>query len=157
MNEAQLSTLAAEITNDPLSRGYSGMTDAAAADSINTSNRPTYKAVYTADIRRYVLINLIMPALKDARTTGSTAEIKNVADTAYEMLFPGAFVTIELQDPSTYSTMSAMMDILVSASVITTDQKAAILALRNTTRTRAAELDIPAPTHLDVAYSRGVR
>jgi hypothetical protein len=88
MNEAQLSTLAAEITNDPLSRGYSGMTDAAAADSINTSNRPTYKAVYTADIRRYVLINLIMPALKDARTNGSTADIKNVADTAYEMLSP---------------------------------------------------------------------
>jgi hypothetical protein len=36
---ARLLILKNEITNDPLTRGYSGMTDPQIADSLNTSNR----------------------------------------------------------------------------------------------------------------------
>lgn len=37
-----------ELTNDPLPRGYSGMTDLEAADSLNVVNRTLNKATMTA-------------------------------------------------------------------------------------------------------------
>lgn len=43
-----LAALEAELTNDPLGRGYSGMTDAQAADSLNTVNRPTTRTLIPA-------------------------------------------------------------------------------------------------------------
>jgi len=39
MNKAQLEILKSEITADPLSRGYSGMTDAQISDDLNTTYR----------------------------------------------------------------------------------------------------------------------
>jgi len=42
-----LAALASELTTDPLSRGYSSMTDAQAADDLNTEYRTRNKAVVT--------------------------------------------------------------------------------------------------------------
>lgn len=41
-------TLKSEIANDPLARGYSGMTNAAIAASLNTANRTRNRASMTA-------------------------------------------------------------------------------------------------------------
>lgn len=157
MNPAQLTTLANEIANDPLGRGYDGMSDIAVADSINTSNRPAFKPVDVTAIRRYLLLNGLMPGIKDAKVNGATAQIKKVADTIIDTLNPNAFEQISLEDPTVFTAVSNMIDVMVAAGVVTSTDKTNILSLRNTTRTRAAELDIPAPTHLDVAYARGAR
>ena len=42
-------TLADELTNDPLGRGYAGMTDAAAAADLNTEYRTRIRATMTGD------------------------------------------------------------------------------------------------------------
>lgn len=39
--DEQLAILSAELANDPLGRGYSGMSDAEAADNLNVRDRPT--------------------------------------------------------------------------------------------------------------------
>lgn len=44
-----IAALAAELTSDPLTRIYSGMTDQEAADSLNAVNRTTNKSSMTGD------------------------------------------------------------------------------------------------------------
>ena len=43
-----IAALASELATDPLTRGYSGMTDVEAAASLNTADRTTNKASMTA-------------------------------------------------------------------------------------------------------------
>src|SRR5690349_2334037 len=149
MNDAQLTTLANEIANDPLGRGYADMSDIAVAGDINTSNRPAYKPVDTTTIRRYLLLNGLMPGIKDAKVNGATAQIKKTADIILDTLNPNAFEQVSMEDPAVFTAVSNMIDVMVAAGVVTSTDKANILGMRNATRTRAAELDIPAPTHLD--------
>ena len=47
MDHDQIEILKAEITDDPLSRGYSGMNDLEVAGSLNTVNRPVTKTYLT--------------------------------------------------------------------------------------------------------------
>lgn len=47
MNDAQRLVLRDELLTDPLARGYSGMTDAQAAASLNTANRTRQKTHLT--------------------------------------------------------------------------------------------------------------
>jgi len=44
-----MSILSDELTNDPLARGYSGMTDAQAMVDLNTSYRPLNRAAMSGD------------------------------------------------------------------------------------------------------------
>lgn len=48
------SILAAEINNDPLSRGYSGLNDQQVADSLNTSDRTVSRISYVGAVRSYL-------------------------------------------------------------------------------------------------------
>jgi len=43
-----MAILHSELTNDPLARGYAGMTDAQAAASLNTANRATTRTIIPA-------------------------------------------------------------------------------------------------------------
>ena len=47
MEKAQLIILKAELANDPLGRGYSGMTNAQLVTSLNTKDRPHNKDILT--------------------------------------------------------------------------------------------------------------
>ena len=53
-----LQILNSEITGDPLSRGYSGMTDAQIADSLNTANRPQTNTLIPA----HKVVSAVVPS-----------------------------------------------------------------------------------------------
>lgn len=46
--------LTTEVGNDPLARGYAGMTDQQVADSLNTANRTVPKPVLVKDVLEYL-------------------------------------------------------------------------------------------------------
>lgn len=58
MNHNQIGILKTEISTDPLSRGYSGMTDLEVADDLNT--------VYRTKVRDYISGSEILNATDDA-------------------------------------------------------------------------------------------
>ena len=63
---AQFELLKTEIADDPLGRGYAAMTDAEAADSLNTANRTvTRETLSSADIYETIVVSEFQ-ALSDA-------------------------------------------------------------------------------------------
>ena len=66
MDHAQMVILKSEITADPLGRGYSGMSNLAVANSLNTVNRPVTKT--------YVTGSEIYNATSDTEYAALTAE-----------------------------------------------------------------------------------
>lgn len=68
-----MSVLSDELTNDPLVRGYSGMTDQEAADDFNTAYRSRNRATMTAS----EVANAIDSTEFTALSAGDTQEIWN--------------------------------------------------------------------------------
>lgn len=65
--------LKAELTNDPLGRGYAGMTGTAAATSLNTTNRPA--PVQRVKLAPSAILNAIVPADLAALTQLQTLQL----------------------------------------------------------------------------------
>lgn len=67
-----ITILRAELTNDPLTRGYAGMTADAAATSLNTANRVVNRSsVSTAEI-----FEAIVPSEYDALTAAQKERVR---------------------------------------------------------------------------------
>ena len=66
MDHNQIEILKTEISTDPLSRGYSGMSDLEVADSMNTVNRPV--------TREYVTGSEIFNATNDVEYSALTVD-----------------------------------------------------------------------------------
>lgn len=65
-----ITTLAAELTTDPLGRGYSGMDDQQAADSLNTADRTRTRATMTG--------SEVLNAVDSGEWAALTAEEKQI-------------------------------------------------------------------------------
>jgi hypothetical protein len=74
MNKAQLQTLKDEIANDPLTRGYSGMTDAQIADDLNTE----YRERNLDRLDASTVFNAINKAELNALTDANKATVWNI-------------------------------------------------------------------------------
>jgi hypothetical protein len=129
---ANIQRLAAELADDPLGRGYSAMTDQAAADDLNTAYRQQTVVVDAAEIKRYLF------------TRGLWLTIKRATDDAAESARDGLsmFERFHMNDPNVAGTVEAMLDGLVSAGHITDTHKAEIQSFAVTTITRAEELNL---------------
>ena len=64
---ADIAKLAAELTDDPLTRGYAAMTDEEAADSLNTVNRTRNRDTMTASAVLNAVVISEWNALTDAQ------------------------------------------------------------------------------------------
>ena len=67
-----LVALKSELTTDPLARGYAGMNDEAAANSLNTKDRPVLRKV----IPTYEIFEAIIPSEFDALTAPIKARVQ---------------------------------------------------------------------------------
>ncbi len=132
-----MSTLSDEITNDPLSRGYSGMTDAQVADSLNAVDRPA--PVPVEDVRRYLHLVDAWGDIADAsRDTTLLASKRKAARKMVDALQD--FESFDLQNYGTQ--IGARLGELVTEGMLTTDQRTVIIAMEASRQSRAQELGI---------------
>ena len=64
--------LSDELANDPLGRGYAGMTDAQAATDLNTVYRTRYRLLDTRDLLRWGFAREGLSKLRDAADRDGT-------------------------------------------------------------------------------------
>lgn len=125
-----------ELLTDPLGRGYAGMTDQQAADSLNTRNRPL-DAVPAEEIARYILEEGKWPAVEDQATAvGATTQQKYAARSALAAFRDARLPTLRVSRAK----VGAMLDLLVSGGALNAADKAAIVALGQNRLTRGEEI-----------------
>jgi hypothetical protein len=143
------STLAAELA-DP---DYSGLTNQQALEAllapIPIRINPEVKA-----LRRYLITTGKIGLMKIAAEGTDSAAA--VCRTAFEALAPGGFETLEYTSPDVYAALTAMLDVVVAAGLLSQADKTAILALGDSTTTRAAQIGWPQITVYDVAHARSL-
>lgn len=113
--------LAAELANDPLGRGYAGMTDQEAADDLNT----LYRYFYVDTVAGYAIFN----ATDDEEYAALTAEQQASWD---------RLCAIEQIDVTNGVAKAREAELFGSGTVTRTN----LLDLKRTLITRAQELDI---------------
>lgn len=131
--------LSAELTTDPLGRGYAEMSDQQAADSLNAVDRVRNKTPHKAPlwaIKQLCLESGVWFALKAAAAAASP--IQAAAATAVELVEDRRFENLDLDNESA----QAMLAALVAGGVATQAQVDAIYALGTEACSRAAELDL---------------
>jgi hypothetical protein len=151
---ANVDILRDEIANDPLSRGYAAMADSQIADSLNLPGRPGKRPVPATDVRLYVLLNGLFPGIQNLAATGQDPMQRGTAITILQTIAPNSFDTIRMNLPNVHAAVSQMLQTMVDAGVMTPQHRTDMLALGDTTISRAQELGLPTVHHLDVAEAR---
>lgn len=134
---ANIAILKSEIEGDPLGRGYSGMNDAAVAVDINTAYRTKKEPISSAELLAWSASDSRLQNIKNAAENGATDDLKSLAQAAYLIVTrDGTTLDLNLAD------RVAMLDALVAASVLTSDDRTSLDALATVSISRAAELKI---------------
>ena len=149
-----IAILAAELALDPLGRGYLNLSDAQAADSLNTPNRPGKKAVAASDVRMYVLLNGLWPAIQNVAANSADPVHKGTAITILQTLGAGSFDSIRMNVPEIAAGVASMLQTMVDAGAITAEHRAAMVAMGDALVSRADELGLGTVHHLNVAEAR---
>ena len=130
-----MSILSDELTNDPLSRGYSGMDDEAAAADIMTVYRDG--EVPEREIKLQLMRQQTYSGICDARNdTGHAGHA--VAVMCYELLNDNDRADIDVTDADIVTQLAA----LVATGLLTQANSDEITALKNNRRSRADELGL---------------
>ncbi len=146
----RMSALSDEITLDPLARGYAGMTDSAAADSLNERNRPG--PIESLLARRYLLLVGKWAPIADDASNHLVADNRRACRVLVDTL--DAFETIDMADALVAGAVNAALDALVTLGYLTAGDKAALLALGDNLRTRAEEIGAGSVTAGAVGWVR---
>jgi hypothetical protein len=150
-----IAILANELATDALGVGYASMSDAEAADALNTPNRAGKKAVPASDVRMFVLLNGLWPAIQAVAAGSSDALHKGTAITILQTLGAGSFDSIRMNRPEIAAGVAQMLTTMVEAGAITEAHRDAMVAMGDATISRAEELGLGAVHHLNVAEARG--
>ncbi len=149
-----IAILAAELSDDPLGKQYSALSDAEAADVLNSPDRPGKKAVAASDVRMYVLLHGLWPAFQSVAASSTNPIHKGTAITILQTLGAGSFDTIRINRPDIATGVSGMLQTMVDAGAMTSQQRDEMMALGDTTISRAEELGLGRVDHLNVAEAR---
>lgn len=134
-----LDILRTELLTDPIARGYSGMTNQQAADSLNTANRVLRVLVAFKLFARWASKAGRLDAITAAQASGSTATIRGAC--RYIVLLLGAGQGI---DPDNADDVGAINAITGAGLPIQNADRTELSALANQAPiTRAAELGLP--------------
>jgi len=145
-----IQALAAEIENDPLSRGYVSMTNSEVASSLNTVNRtvtipaaPTSLSRWASKLGRYQRI---------LDTAEASAKGDNVRSAAW--IVKNAIDVNTFQLDMNNGDDEAMIDLLVTDGTLTAADKSALIGDLTVTISRAEELGWTTVTAGHVAQAR---
>ena len=133
-----IAVLKSEIESDPLEYGYSEMTDQEIVDSLNTVDISIYQSISSAELLAWSGNNSRYMKLKNAsEDTENTDAIRSICFTALEMIKRDE-TSLDLN----LSDRVAMLDALISASVLEASDKTALETLATTTISRATQLGL---------------
>lgn len=147
-----IETLRTEITTDPLGIGYSTMSDAQVATSINSEVRPTYQSI-PGD----VLLTWAAEGANDGPPTPTPSRIIRIS-LAAQKLAPFDSITYQAQGyaAAAVSAIQAqlslsygkaeirtMIGVLKTAGILSSQEVAELTTLGTTTVSRANELGLP--------------
>jgi len=106
------------------------------------------------DVRRYVLLHGIWPAIQAVASGSADPVHRGTAVTILQTLAPNSFDEIRMNEPEIRAAVSGMLDTMVAAGAMTAQHKADMMALGDASVSRAAELGLGPVHHLDVAEAR---
>lgn len=138
-----------ELINDPLSRGYPGMSDADAAANLNTVYRTRLRAVSMTELREWAAVDArafnIRTGIDNGVLTNQQRSLCIIAD----KLLGTDDGTL---DPSN-AQHATFINELVAADVLSADDKTALVAKATDNISRAVELGlgVVAPGHIENA------
>ena len=141
-----LASLKAELAGD----AYKGLSAEAAAAAINAPTVTRTRVVATVEVQRLLFYRGRSGPLRAA----AAAEPGGMADVMLDAL--ATFTSFDLSDPQVADSAGALLDALVAANTISTDDKAALLALAATAISRAEELGWEPVQASDVAAARAL-
>lgn len=144
-------TLKAELTDDPVGRGYAAMTAEQAAASLNAADRSVQGPVPIGDVLRWSAGVDGIYMLREASERG-TPKKRQMADAALQLVNHPHVVELDVTDPE----LAAMLDGLVALSVFTSEQVDALKARGVRTISRAEQLGIAPvkPGHVEKARAQ---
>ena len=119
---------------------YTGLSDADAAAALNAPISGGRQLVPLWIAQQWFMAEGLWPALKAAALTPTAASFP-VASVVYDMIAGGKFQNVDFDNPL----VQPMLDGLVTAALLTADQRAALDTLANVITTRAAQLGFRKP------------
>jgi len=132
---ANIKALADELRNDPLSRGYSSMTDQEAADDLNTAYRTQYRDVPVGELVGVVELRGIYEKL-EAASSSEAAKLLRLASNQ------SPITSLGYGDPTQRQQIDNLLDKLVDDGVIDSADRDELQALGTAPATRARELHL---------------
>ena len=146
---ANIAILRSEIDSDPLGRGYSGMDDAAVAVDINSTYRSKKEPISSAELLAWSASDGRLQSIKNAAENGATDDLKSLSQAAYLIVTrDGTTLDLNLAD------RVAMLDSLVAAGVLSSDDRTSLETLATVSISRAEELAIGQVRAGDVMQAR---
>ena len=134
-----IETLRAELTDDPLGRSYSGMTDAEAAASLNTVNRTRYVDVPISTLAGLIELSGMYEKLAgDQSGNVYAAKLLRIANGSTPIS------ALAYSDAGKRAVIDGMLAALIGASILTEADAASLLALGVESISRADELGLGA-------------
>lgn len=124
--------LRSELLNDPLTRGYSAMSDSEAAADLNTEYRKKQIPIPVENVRRYLFTQNKWLSIKNG-----TQNSAKMATDAVSM-----FTVFDVRVPEVETTVINLLDSLIADGLIVTVDKDAILEMQWEYMSRAEELRI---------------
>ena len=131
------SKLTDELTNDPLGRGYSGMTDAEAANDLMSEYRTLYSPITMGNIIRWAARHDAIHSLETAVASG-VADKRRLARAALAMIDSPQIDSLDIGDVE----ISGMFDALVTLGVFTSAEQDDLVAFGTSTISRASEVGL---------------
>ena len=98
---------------------YSGLTDQQCLDLINAKNIVKKKQIQTRDIRKYLMINNKLLTIEASTTNSAKTAVR-----AMEI-----FDSFDMTDSQVVTTLTTVLDSLITDTLITTADKTAVLAM----------------------------
>lgn len=146
--------LKSELADDPLTVGYAEMSDAEVADAINLPTRPGKREVPANDVRMFVLLNGLWPAIQAVAASSTNPVHQGTAITILQTLGAGSFDVIRMNKPDIAGGVAQMLATMVEAGAMTEGHRTAMVAMGDTLISRGQELGIGRVDHLHVAEAR---
>jgi hypothetical protein len=145
-----LQALKAELTADPLGRGYSTMSDQEAADSLNAANVAARRLVPLWEVKKLLIESFRWPAIV-AGQANAVPEIAAACLSAVAYIDDARFENLDMDILAT----QAMIGVLVSGGIVSQAEADSLYALASVTTSRSAQLNLPhvGPHHVAAARS----
>lgn len=146
---SNIDTIKLEIDGDPLSLGYSGMSDSAVALSLNQEVRNKLQPIGSAELLAWSAGNARLQKIKTSAESGVDDTIKSIAHAAYLMITRSdTMLDLNLAD------RVALLDALVSYDVLTVEDKTSLESLATVAISRGEELGVGFVRAGEVAQAR---